>query len=136
METPPIRERLTPAVRFQRDPAFATLVNLLESFLHTTEFTPTEIREAALLAAVNYEMRRRFVRPIHIISGIAEVEPSARPGEPPELLRIDGQLYQRVEQPLRRDPYRSPPTASEPDAVPPLGETWFSRWEKAIKEGR
>lgn len=50
--------RLTPAERFQRDPQFNRLVSVMEAMIESAEFTPTEIREAAMLAAVRWEMRR------------------------------------------------------------------------------
>lgn len=50
--------RLTPRERYQRDVEFRSLVDLFEHFIHQARYTPTEIREAALLAAVNVELRR------------------------------------------------------------------------------
>lgn len=43
--------------RYRTDPAFATLVNTLYGFMEKCEFTPTEIREAAMLAQINLESR-------------------------------------------------------------------------------
>lgn len=50
--------RLTPDERYLRDAAFRMLVDVLESQIETCQYTPTELREAALLAAVHYEMRK------------------------------------------------------------------------------
>lgn len=48
----------TPRDRYMRDPHFATLVNLLAHHLDRCDLTPTEVREAALLAAVIVETRK------------------------------------------------------------------------------
>jgi hypothetical protein len=50
--------RLPPDVRYYRDATFAHLVNMLEHALHLCEYTPTEIREAAMLAAIRHEQWR------------------------------------------------------------------------------
>ena len=47
--------RLTPEERYRRDPMFRVLVDLLEHHIHMTNYTPTELREAAILAAIRYE---------------------------------------------------------------------------------
>lgn len=88
---PPI-ERLTPAFRFQRDPAFSALVTLMESYLHTADFTPTELREAVMFAAIRYESRRV---PQHrtVFSGVAVPHGEALYGGPPPVLVIDGVPY-------------------------------------------
>ena len=88
----PPRERLTPARRYRDDPRFHALVSVMESYIHMGQFTPTEVREAALLATVHYEMRQ-FPSFTHLLSGVAVVEPGIRPGQPPELLVIDGLPY-------------------------------------------
>jgi hypothetical protein len=49
---------MTAEERYQRDPAFHTMVDLLEQLVHKGEYTPTELREAVVLAATHYEMRR------------------------------------------------------------------------------
>ena len=46
------------------DPEYHQLVNMLESFIERAHFTPSELREAAILASINYEMRH--VREIKI----------------------------------------------------------------------
>jgi hypothetical protein len=53
--TEPALNRLTPAERFNRDPNFNRLVSMLEMAIHHCEYTPTEIREAAMLAVIRYE---------------------------------------------------------------------------------
>lgn len=41
--------------RYESDPAFRTLVDTLYMCIERAEFTPTEIREAAMLAQIHYE---------------------------------------------------------------------------------
>lgn len=47
----------TPRDKFMNDPEYHQLVVLLESFIERAQFTPSELREAAVLACINYEMR-------------------------------------------------------------------------------
>ncbi len=88
----PPSERLTPTFRYQRDPMFAALVNMLESSLHTADFTPTELREAVMLAAIRYESRRTPQR-VTVFSGVAVPHGEDRYGGPPPVLIIDGVPY-------------------------------------------
>lgn len=62
---PPDLNRLTPEERYQRDPMFHTLVDTLQSWIMRADYTPTEIREAAMLACIIVEMRRP-ARPIYL----------------------------------------------------------------------
>jgi len=39
------------------DPEYYRLVSMLEQFVEQARFTPSELREAAVLACINYEMR-------------------------------------------------------------------------------
>ncbi len=58
--------RLTATERYQRDATFRSLVDVLEHYIHQGTYTPTELREAAILAATiheNHTLRRRFVVP-------------------------------------------------------------------------
>ena len=48
--------------RYQRDPLFHAMVNLLRGELAKGEFTPTELREAVILAATMHDAEN--VRPI------------------------------------------------------------------------
>lgn len=50
--------RLTPEERFLRDPQFSALVSTLEAMIHRADYTPTELREAVMLAAIRYESRQ------------------------------------------------------------------------------
>lgn len=56
--------RLTPEERYHRDPVFHALVDTLRAALVGANYTPTELREAAMLAAVAHEMET--VRPLFL----------------------------------------------------------------------
>jgi hypothetical protein len=47
----------TPRDKFMNDPQYHDLVMMLESFIERAHFTPSELREACVLASINYEMR-------------------------------------------------------------------------------
>ena len=47
----------SPKEKYMNDPEYHQLVNMLESFIDRARFTPSELREAAVLASINYEMR-------------------------------------------------------------------------------
>lgn len=47
----------SPREKYMNDPEYHRLVELLESFIDRARFTPSELREAAVLASINYEMR-------------------------------------------------------------------------------
>lgn len=49
--------------RYNRDPVFRSLVEMLLAHLYRYEFSPTEMREAAMLASVMFEERRLV--PVH-----------------------------------------------------------------------
>ncbi len=51
----------SPRDKYLNDPEYHELVTVLESFIERARFTPSELREAAVLASINYEMRH--VRP-------------------------------------------------------------------------
>lgn len=44
--------------RYNHDPMVKALVDSLEHHIHALQFTPSEIRECAMLAAIRYEQRR------------------------------------------------------------------------------
>lgn len=55
-----------PESRYQRDAAFRGLVDVLQHFIQRAQFTPTEVREAALLACIHYEsytVRSQYLDP-------------------------------------------------------------------------
>jgi hypothetical protein len=45
---------MSPRERYQQDPAFHQLVDMMYYHIELANFTPTELREAALLAAIMY----------------------------------------------------------------------------------
>lgn len=47
----------TPQARYSRDNNFRVLVDIMEAHMHNASYTPTEMREAAMLAAIHYESR-------------------------------------------------------------------------------
>lgn len=51
----PINLQSLPETRYSHDPAFKQLVDIMHHFIQKAEFTPTEMREAALLACIHYE---------------------------------------------------------------------------------
>ncbi len=56
---------MTPEGRYQQDTQFRTLVDLMESYIARADFTPSEIRLAAMMASIHYEMYR-LPRAIHL----------------------------------------------------------------------
>jgi hypothetical protein len=55
--------------RYERDAHFRTIVDTLEALIHEASYTPTEIREAAMLAQIRYESRRMprlFIIPLRV----------------------------------------------------------------------
>ena len=47
----------SPKEKFMNDPEYHHLVQMLESMIEQARFTPSELREACVLASINYEMR-------------------------------------------------------------------------------
>ncbi len=47
-----------PRERYLRDPHFAAMVDMMVKHIMACDYTPTEIREAAMLAAIIYEERK------------------------------------------------------------------------------
>jgi len=50
------RVLMSPEQRYQMDPWFHKLVDMLAHFIIEAKFTPSELREAAILAATRYEL--------------------------------------------------------------------------------
>ena len=47
----------SPKEKYLNDPEYHHLVNTLEGLIEQARFTPSELREACILASINYEMR-------------------------------------------------------------------------------
>lgn len=48
----------TPNERYSSDPAYRRAVDLMEHLIESAQFTPSEMREMAVLASIHYEMHR------------------------------------------------------------------------------
>jgi hypothetical protein len=46
--------------RYNHDPMIKSLVDSLEHSIRDLQFTPSEIRECAMLAAIHYEQKRTY----------------------------------------------------------------------------
>ena len=55
----------TPEEKYTTDPNYRLLVDTLEALIVKAEFTPSEIREACMLACIRHEHYRR-IRPVVI----------------------------------------------------------------------
>ena len=60
----------TPNEKYENDLAYRQLVDMLTGLIHQAEFTPSEIREACMLACIRHEHYRR-IRPVVISAGAA-----------------------------------------------------------------
>jgi hypothetical protein len=48
----------TPQGRYESDPMFHRVVDMLGALIHEAQLTPSEVREAAVLACIHYEARK------------------------------------------------------------------------------
>jgi len=48
---------MSPRDKYMNDPEYNHLVQILEQMIEQARFTPSELREACVLASINYEMR-------------------------------------------------------------------------------
>lgn len=47
----------SPREKYMNDPEYHRLVDMLGQFIEAARFSPSELREACVLACINYEMR-------------------------------------------------------------------------------
>lgn len=88
MKPPP--DHRSPSGRYQTDPVFAGIVDLLESYIHAAKLTPHELREAAGLAAFHAVMRAPMGPHIHFLQALTS---NAPPVGPPPVVLVDGLPY-------------------------------------------
>lgn len=51
-----------PEEKYRHDADYHMLVDTIENFINQAKYTPSEVREAAILACIHYEMRRYEMR--------------------------------------------------------------------------
>lgn len=71
--------RLSPVDRYRTDPTFRTIVDVLRSLLHKGETTPTELREALILALQIHEATVRKTYIIHPDGSMEVIRDDGRP---------------------------------------------------------
>lgn len=79
-----------PEARYRVDPRYKAYVDAMEMMISRAELTPNELREASVLAAIHYEMRRAPV--LFFVAG-APYEQHRDPRQPPEVVTIGGRTY-------------------------------------------
>ncbi len=68
---------VSPKDRYENDVQYRQLCDLIEGFLHQAQFTPSEVRECAVMACIHYEMRHAFKHytvPISINRALHELD--------------------------------------------------------------
>jgi hypothetical protein len=50
----------SPKDKYENDVNYKSLVDVMEEHIHQGKFTPSEMREAAVLASIHYELRHGF----------------------------------------------------------------------------
>lgn len=58
----------TPIERYHNDPAFAQLVDTIKACLYSSSFTPSEVREACVLATFRFECEQVRVDPTLLVN--------------------------------------------------------------------
>jgi len=61
--------------RYQNDAKFKSLVDSMEAFIQHADFTPSEVREASMLASIHYEMsmpRKMYIPTVRLETALDE----------------------------------------------------------------
>lgn len=80
----------SPEARYTKDPQFKMMVDMMETYIHRATYSPSELREAAMLASIHFEMRRApsfMMPPFQVSTGRLPMVPA-----PPSVI-VDGVLY-------------------------------------------
>lgn len=66
----------SPKDKYLNDPEYRYLVDMMESLIERARFTPSELREASILACINYEMRhvRESVQDPRVLSALETLD--------------------------------------------------------------
>ena len=68
----------SPKDRYEQDPIYRKLVDGIEALIHQAQFTPSEVREAAVMACIHYEMRyglrHYYTVPAHIADALRDIQ--------------------------------------------------------------
>lgn len=78
---------MSPKEKYMNDPEYNHLVQTLEQLIHQARFTPSELREACILASINYEMQHvrytqidpRLDGALHILDTFVSNRPKRKP---------------------------------------------------------
>lgn len=54
----------TPEEKYRNDATYHHMVNMLESLIRQAKFTPGEVREMAMLACINHELKNPLPTPL------------------------------------------------------------------------
>ena len=76
----------TPEQKYQNDPHYRALVDMIRGQITLANFTPSEIREACVFACIQHEMQsvsHRYVIPHNVNQSLETLEKwiKAKPGE-------------------------------------------------------
>lgn len=70
----------TPREKYEHDPQYRRLVDTMLALINGAQFTPSEIREAAMYAAILYEDRKPWTAAVSD-SGVIEAATRKRSGK-------------------------------------------------------